>query len=179
MKHRNYKQVYAPFHPFKRSNGTVYEHRLVAEGKIGRYLTPTESVHHINRDIRDNRPENLMIFATVEDHLAYHHGLKAVEVSNHIFVVPDKRILSTKCPECGGIKNKQSLRCISCEYTRRVKVNYRNSNRPPKDVLLKELSNSSFLSVAKKYGVSDNAVRKWVRTYGEDPKMYGSRANKR
>jgi transposase-like protein len=31
--------------------------------------------------------------------------------------------------------------------------------------LLEELEATSYLAVARKYGVSDNAVRKWVRFY--------------
>ena len=49
--------------------GYAYEHRLVAEKKIGRKLKRGEQVHHINGDKTDNRPENLDVMRS-----AAHHG---------------------------------------------------------------------------------------------------------
>jgi len=43
-----------------------YEHRVVAEQKIGRALLPGEVVHHLNRDSLDNRPENLAVLSVGE-----------------------------------------------------------------------------------------------------------------
>ena len=37
--------------------------------------------------------------------------------------------------------------------------------RPPYDQLVRELEATSNLAVGRKYGVSDNAIRKWVRFY--------------
>ena len=41
----------------------------------------------------------------------------------------------------------------------------RKVNRPPYEQLLEEIEATSYLAVGRKYGVSDNAVRKWVRFY--------------
>lgn len=51
-------------HPFRcmaSKNGYVLEHRLVMATKYNRPLLSSESVHHKNRDIRDNREENLQL----------------------------------------------------------------------------------------------------------------------
>ena len=56
-----YVMVRVPDHP-RASLGYVFEHILVAEELIGRYLVEGESVHHINGVRDDNRPENLELW---------------------------------------------------------------------------------------------------------------------
>jgi len=60
--------------------------------------------------------------------------------------------------ECGMRWDRSILRG-------RPKPDMRKVERPPYEKLLEEIETTSYLAIGRKYGVSDNAVRKWVRFY--------------
>jgi len=57
--------------------GYVYEHRLIAEQILGRYLNDDEVVHHKNGKRWDNRLENLEVLFKVEHSKL--HGQREVD----------------------------------------------------------------------------------------------------
>lgn len=65
------------------------------------------------------------------------------------------------CIDCGKEILCESKRCVSCNGKIQRKV-----ERPSKEVLYQEIKMTSFSAVGRKYGVSDNAIRKWCKTYG-------------
>lgn len=75
-----YITVYCPDHPNADNHGNVFEHRLVMEAYLGRFLKPEEAVHHKGtkyplgslEDKQDNREENLGLFPTHGQHTKYH-----------------------------------------------------------------------------------------------------------
>jgi len=64
-----------PDHPFARPRPdrkakVIYEHRLVLEQHLGRYLRPEEVVDHIDGLTLHNAPENLRLFGSNAEHLS-------------------------------------------------------------------------------------------------------------
>lgn len=73
------------------------------------------------------------------------------------------------CPICNlNLKRKESCCCLECENKRRKylfqKIREENYNIN-KEILKEEIRNNSFTSIAKKYEVSDNTIRKWCKKY--------------
>jgi len=65
-----YILIYSPNHPYATKQGRVREHRLVMEKSIGRYLLPSEVVHHIDGNKQNNSIENLKLYSDNAKHLA-------------------------------------------------------------------------------------------------------------
>lgn len=62
--------------------GYAYEHRIVAEQKIGRRLKRREQVHHINGNKQDNRPDNLLVASNAAEHHVHHRKQKNLRLPN-------------------------------------------------------------------------------------------------
>lgn len=70
-------------HPYASKYGYVLHHRIVMENILGRLLTPSEVVHHIDHDKRNNIPENLELKDSNSTHAKEHaleKGRKYVEL---------------------------------------------------------------------------------------------------
>ena len=63
---------YCPDHPAADVNGFWFQHRLVVEKVLGRYLKSFECVHHIDRNKRNNSPENLQVLTRKEHQLLHY-----------------------------------------------------------------------------------------------------------
>jgi len=136
------------------------------QGELWRGNSMSLILDHINGVPDDNRIENLQIVcpncaATLDTHCGRKNRRP-----------PARR----PCKHCGKqftVKYRKHRYCSRSCGTRwdrtilRGKPNpaSRKASRPPYRQLLSEIEATSYLAVGRKYGVSDNAVRKWVRFY--------------
>jgi len=116
------------------------------------------------------------------------NGKKLIMVLDHINGVSnDHRLenLRMLCPNCNsqqktfaGKRNKKQYYCKECgkekkyktgqmcfECSKKINGNKRRKvkNRPSKDQLFQEIKEMGYCGTGRKYGVSDNAIRKWVK----------------
>jgi hypothetical protein len=169
-----YIEVYMPQHPNARSNGTVLEHRLVAEMKLGRYLKPEETVHHKDENRTNNHPDNLIVFRTNADHSRFHKIGVLKDMGDGTYVCPVKEAEIKKCKFCGKyyIYDKAHKHNKFCSWECYVEnkdnifeEKVMNNKIPNKEELEVLIHSVNFIKIGEMYGVSDNAVRKWCRKY--------------
>lgn len=65
------------------------------------------------------------------------------------------------CIDCGKEIDTNATRCVLCDHKRQ-----RRATRPSKLDLAKMIVESSFVETAKRFGVSDNSIKKWCKQYG-------------
>jgi 5-methylcytosine-specific restriction endonuclease McrA len=122
-------------------------------------MTPTYRGKNIGEKAKNNRK------AKIEEI----YGEKNKNKTHGVLVGGGKKIYSAKdsCIDCQKLITKKSKtgRCFAC-HSKTI----RRVPRPDINELVSEIRQTSFLAVARKYGVSDNAIRKWLISGGVDPK---------
>lgn len=116
--HRGVTPPRAKHPPYLRADGyrLVYtgsrrrelEHRMVMAQALGRPLSSSEQVHHLNGDRADNRLENLVLL-TASEHQALHDAL-----GTHIQRVA--RRVELKCVACGMTYTRKRSRASESSY---------------------------------------------------------------
>lgn len=146
---------------------------LCGQGELWQGRRMSLILDHANGVHDDNRLDNLRIVcpncnATLDTHCGRNTRFPPAELT---------------CPGCGTRFFPRAARQRYCSRTcgqrapgkRGPQLARRRAARPPYDQLLREIEALGYLGVGRKYGVSDNAVRKWRRAYeaamGGDPTL--------
>jgi len=111
-------------------------------------------LEHKNGDNTDNRSENLTLLCP-----NCHSQTKT-------FAGRNKKVKKRKyyCSKCGNERSRSStVHCITCSNGKKAFDSRKVKNRPDMIQLLKEIKELGYVGTGKKYGVSDVAVRKWIK----------------
>jgi hypothetical protein len=144
---------------YSRGEGRLaHEHRLVAQHAFGE-IPPTYHVHHIDHVMTNNDADNLALVSR-SMHAILHHVVALVEM---------------RCAHCGKLMlltPRLAARRRFCG--RRCHRLEKPGRKPPREALVRQLRElGSWCAVARAYGVTDMAVRKWAKGYGLDLSILG------
>ena len=105
---------------------------------------------HINGDHYDNRIENLRIVCP------------NCHTQTDTFCTKKPK---NKCIDCGKEISRKSIRCQACSAKHNRKLQTR-SDKPTKEELYELIKIKTYKEIAKMYGNTETAIRKWCRNYG-------------
>ncbi len=105
-------------HPRSGVKGYVYDHILVAESVLGKFLPKKAQVHHVNENPSDNRKENLVICEDDAYHKLLHQRARAFKAGG---------IDLRRCSFCKTHDKVENLISFSCEKDRFMHRNCYNA----------------------------------------------------
>jgi hypothetical protein len=134
---------------------------LCGQGEMWRGARMGLVLDHVNGVWNDNRLENLrMLCPNCNATLDTHCGRKN-----------RRDVLDRACAYCGDAftpsRGTQRFCSRPCGVRHNAPALHR-VERPPYEQLIAEIAATSYSAVGRQYGVSDNAIRKWVRAYERD-----------
>lgn len=142
--------------------GYVYEHVLIAElDVLDRKVKEGEVVHHLDENKANNSPDNLIVLENPQ-HVKLHGWL-----NKFTFVPTEKHSerIALGCIRCKVCEKPISFGFSYCSHECQY-IGTQQTTRPSKEVLEAEIQNTPMTKLGEKYGVSDNAIKKWCVAYG-------------
>ena len=121
-------------------------------------------LHHIDENRFNNKLDNLKILCS-NCHMQEHNYSNVTKLhSQKIKKMKKPNIVKEmKTCQCGSQINLRSTMCEKCWSLKNRKV-----KRPPFNQLLNEVTEMGYSGTGRKYGVSDNTIRKWLISFEND-----------
>lgn len=122
---------------------------------------------HLNGNRTDNREENLRLNCpnchalTPNWRGRKNLGYKVEQTERQIAIAKQKHKIEPKVDKPKADKPKADPR-----WRTKPKPHLRKVVRPEKEELEQMIKNMTWTAIGKKHGVSDNAIRKWAKSYG-------------
>lgn len=111
---------------------------------------------HKNGINNDNRIDNLQIVCpNCNATLDTHGGKNKSKIYNYSTNL--KEVKKYYC-NCGKEKSRSGKLCVEC-----YNVSQRKVERPSIKILKNDIKELGYVGAGKKYGVSDNSIRKWIK----------------
>lgn len=183
-----YILLYMPKHPLANKSGYVQQHRYIMELTLGRYLLPSEVVHHIDLDKTNNDINNLLLFNSQGDHIRFHnYGYPEKDIDD---LIQSEAIVKTTdgsyttsvidgykciCKFCGMSffsKTKDARFCSRlCAY------NARQGNELPEKSQLMDWLNAGYskYKIMQMLEVTETTIDAYFTHYDIDYKPYKNR----
>lgn len=132
-------------------------------------------LHHIDGNRYNNSLDNLSILCPNCHALTTNYCGKNIVKKKKKVCKTAKKKINYKCCICGNNIDNGKY-CRICYDTNRFIIskprpNDRRVVRPEFDQLLNDIQQLGYVATGKKYRVSDNAIRKWVKQYQKVPMM--------
>lgn len=137
---------------------TPYKCAICGQEPIWNGKPLTLTLDHINGVNTDDRLENLRWVCPNCDRQLDTFGSK-----NASFDMKRSKKKIFYCENCGKEVSFGSKLCFDCEQKRKA-----NPNKPSAEDLVELLKsyNGNFTAVGKTFGLTDNAIRRWCKSYG-------------
>lgn len=144
---------------------------MCGQGEVWRGARMALILDHVNGIANDNRLENLRIVCPN----------CAATLGTHCGKLTRRTIPDRTCEGCGETYSPNRLEqrycrqgCWARSRGRGPQPRRRRAVRPPYEQLAAAVRELGYRAVARRYGVSDNAVRKWLRAYERERARRGT-----
>jgi hypothetical protein len=147
--HRQVKSKYNFLNDFK------FDLDNLNQEKIKKLLKPTVKQNSLlNVDLKLQNFDVILAEVNNEE-----KDIKDIQNNKNIRInSKDIKKVENNCIDCNIIITRRANRCEICH-----KISTRKAERPSKELLLNQVKENGYIATGRKYGVSDNAIRKWLK----------------